>query len=130
MDEVGAFEAKTHLPKLLDRVERGESVTITRHGRPVAQLVRCVRCGGDRALAAFRRIAALRELNPICDFELHEVTSLDVARSYGLLVYDAAYVEVARRLALPLATLDKSLRQADGAPWPRRPGRLSDRQAA
>lgn len=61
MDEVGAFEAKTHLPKLLDRVERGESVTITRHGRPVAQLVPCVRGGGDRALAAVRRIAALRK---------------------------------------------------------------------
>jgi len=63
MDEVGAFEAKTHLPKLLDRVERGESVTITRHGRPVAQLVPCVRGGGDRAVAAVRRIAALREQN-------------------------------------------------------------------
>jgi len=42
------------------------------------------------------------------------VTILDVARSYGLSVYDAAYVEVARRCALPLATLDKSLRQAAG----------------
>lgn len=39
METVGAFEAKTHLGELLDRVERGESVTITRHGRPVAQLV-------------------------------------------------------------------------------------------
>jgi prevent-host-death family protein len=39
MDTVGAFEAKTHLAELLDRVERGESVTITRHGKPVAQLV-------------------------------------------------------------------------------------------
>jgi len=61
MDEVGAFEAKTHLPRLLDRVERGESLTITRHGRPVAHLVPCVRGGGDRALAAVRRIAALRK---------------------------------------------------------------------
>lgn len=60
MDEVGAFEAKTHLPKLLDRVERGESVTITRHGRPVARLVPCVVGGGDRAIAAVRRITALR----------------------------------------------------------------------
>ena len=33
MDEVGAFEAKIHLSALLDRVERGEEVTITRHGR-------------------------------------------------------------------------------------------------
>lgn len=36
---VGAFEAKTHLSALLDRVERGEEVTITRRGLPVAKLV-------------------------------------------------------------------------------------------
>ena len=39
MDEIGAYEAKTQLPKLLDRVARGESLTITRHGKPVARLV-------------------------------------------------------------------------------------------
>jgi prevent-host-death family protein len=38
MDTVGAFEAKTHLSDLLDRVERGERFTITRHGKPVAKL--------------------------------------------------------------------------------------------
>jgi prevent-host-death family protein len=37
--EVGAYEAKTHLPALLDRVERGERITILRRGRPVAVLV-------------------------------------------------------------------------------------------
>lgn len=36
---VGAFEAKTHLSELLVRVEGGEEVTITKHGRPVARLV-------------------------------------------------------------------------------------------
>jgi prevent-host-death family protein len=36
---VGAFAAKTHLAELLGRVEAGESITITRHGRPVARLV-------------------------------------------------------------------------------------------
>lgn len=36
---VGAYEAKTHLPRLLDEVEQGRSVTITRHGRPVARLI-------------------------------------------------------------------------------------------
>jgi prevent-host-death family protein len=35
---VGAFEAKTHLSKLLDRVSRGERITITKHGVPVAVL--------------------------------------------------------------------------------------------
>ena len=32
-------EARASIAKLLDEVERGESVTITRHGRPAAQLV-------------------------------------------------------------------------------------------
>jgi prevent-host-death family protein len=36
---VGAYEAKTHLPQLLDRVEGGETITITRHGKPIARLV-------------------------------------------------------------------------------------------
>jgi prevent-host-death family protein len=39
MGTVGAYEAKTHLPALLAKVERGETVTITRHGRPIAKLV-------------------------------------------------------------------------------------------
>ena len=38
MSEIGAQEAKTHLTKLLERVEKGESFTITRQGRPVAEL--------------------------------------------------------------------------------------------
>ena len=36
---VGSYDAKTHLPELLGRVERGEEITITRHGTPVAKLV-------------------------------------------------------------------------------------------
>jgi len=39
MHQVGAFEAKTHLPELLRRVESGESITITKHGKPIAMLV-------------------------------------------------------------------------------------------
>ena len=38
MEEVGAYEAKTHLPKLLERVAKGERITITKHGVPVAVL--------------------------------------------------------------------------------------------
>ena len=37
--EIGAYEAKTHLPALLERVARGEQITITKHGRPIARLV-------------------------------------------------------------------------------------------
>jgi prevent-host-death family protein len=39
MREIGAYEAKTHLPRLLGRVEKGERFVITRHGRAVAELV-------------------------------------------------------------------------------------------
>lgn len=39
MTTVGTFEAKTHLSELLDRVENGDEITITRNGKPVARLV-------------------------------------------------------------------------------------------
>ena len=39
MEHVGSFEAKTHLPQLLERVAKGEEFTITKHGKPVARLV-------------------------------------------------------------------------------------------
>jgi prevent-host-death family protein len=42
MHTVGSYEAKTHLPQLLERVEHGETITITRHGKPVARLVPAV----------------------------------------------------------------------------------------
>ena len=39
MREIQASEAKVHLPQLLDEVERGETLIITRHGRRIARLV-------------------------------------------------------------------------------------------
>jgi prevent-host-death family protein len=39
MDSVGAFDAKTHLNELLERVSQGETIQITRRGVPVAKLV-------------------------------------------------------------------------------------------
>ena len=40
MKHVGMFEAKTNLSALVEEVEKGGQVTITRHGKPVARLVR------------------------------------------------------------------------------------------
>lgn len=37
--DIGAYEAKTHFSQLLERVEKGERITITKHGKPVALLV-------------------------------------------------------------------------------------------
>ena len=39
MTAIGVYDAKTQLQKLLDRVSRGERFLITKHGRPVAELV-------------------------------------------------------------------------------------------
>ncbi len=50
MNQVGAFEAKNTLGTLLDRVERGEEVIITRRGKPIAKLVPA-EDGFDRARA-------------------------------------------------------------------------------
>lgn len=39
MKQVQASQAKTHLLELLDEVEKGETIVITRHGKPIARLV-------------------------------------------------------------------------------------------
>ena len=55
--EIGAFDAKNTLGSLLDRVERGEEIIITRHGKPVARLVpNAGRIDQDQARASFQRI--------------------------------------------------------------------------
>ena len=59
MREIQASEAKVHLPQLLDDVERGETLIITRHGRPVARIVPEVDRRQeeiDKALAAIREL--------------------------------------------------------------------------
>lgn len=62
MREIGAFEAKNTLAALLDAVEQGEDIVITRRGKPVAKLV-SPEAGFDRAkaLAAVQRIKAVRQ---------------------------------------------------------------------
>lgn len=57
--QVGAFEAKNTLGSLLDRVEQGEEIVITRHGKPVARLAPCASPIDQAASqAAFDRIRA------------------------------------------------------------------------
>jgi prevent-host-death family protein len=60
MSQIGAFEAKTHLSELLDRVEAGEELVIARHGRPIARLVPMADAQQQRATEAVRRLRALR----------------------------------------------------------------------
>ena len=65
MRTVGAYEAKTYLPSLLDEVEAGEIITITRHGVPVAKLIPAREVSRQRvreAVAALKQFSRGREL--------------------------------------------------------------------
>jgi len=83
MREVGTLEARNSFSSLLELVERGEVITITRHGKPVARLVPAVRTEEQKAKAreAARAILEMRkEVKPDPD---------------GLTIRD--YVEMGRR---------------------------------
>jgi prevent-host-death family protein len=62
MREVGAYEAKTRLSQLLDDVATGETIIITRHGVPVAQLAPASAATPRRSMEVAQAIAAIREL--------------------------------------------------------------------
>jgi prevent-host-death family protein len=62
MTSLSASEARAALPELLTRVEDGEEVTITRHGRPVAVLVRPDALRSRRARAALDDAARIHDL--------------------------------------------------------------------
>lgn len=75
--EVGAFEAKNTLGSLLDRVERGEEIVITRHGRPVARLVpNEPRIDREQVRAALDRIRERARRFPAGKFDWEEVKAL------------------------------------------------------
>jgi prevent-host-death family protein len=61
MITVGAFEAKTHLSSLLDRVAEGEEMVITKQGKPVARLVSAARVDRERVNDAFEKLKLLRK---------------------------------------------------------------------
>ena len=60
MPEIGAFEAKTHLPQLLQRVQAGERFVITRHNRPVAELIPFQPRDADKVRAAIAGLKAFQ----------------------------------------------------------------------
>jgi prevent-host-death family protein len=62
MTTMSVSDARAHLPELLDRVERGEEVTITRHDRAVAVVVRPDALRARRAEAVMARAATLHGL--------------------------------------------------------------------
>jgi prevent-host-death family protein len=61
MQTIQASEAKTHFLRILDDVERGESVIVTRHGRRVARLIPEVEVDRERVQWAIDEMRALRQ---------------------------------------------------------------------
>jgi len=61
MSEVGAFEAKTHLPRLLEQVQKGKRFVITKHGHPVAELIPFRKRDPDKIRAAIDNLKAFQK---------------------------------------------------------------------
>ncbi len=61
METVGSYEAKTHLPNLLQRAARGEKITITKHGVPIAMLVPANGTNKQNAKEVIEEIKRLRK---------------------------------------------------------------------
>ena len=65
MSEVGAFEAKTHLPRLLERVQKGERFVITKHGHPVAELIPFRKRDPDKIRSAIDNLKAFQKTHSL-----------------------------------------------------------------
>lgn len=73
MSEVGAFDAKTHLPKLLERVQKGERFVITKHGRPVAELIPVRKRDPEKIRAAIENLKAFQVTHSLGDLSIREM---------------------------------------------------------
>jgi len=80
MRSIGAYEAKTHLPRLLDEVEKGERITITKHGRPVAVLMPPDAAAPVDVEAVMERMRQFRKGNLLRGLSIREL--IDEGRRY------------------------------------------------
>lgn len=71
--EIGSYEAKTKLPEILRRVEKGESFTITNRGRPIADLVPSRAAEKQRAQNAINNIRETGGRYRVSDAELYKM---------------------------------------------------------
>jgi len=73
METIGAYEAKTHLPQLLERVSRGDRITITKHGVPVAVLQPYDPDKRIDVAAVIAELRAFRAQNRLDDLTIHDM---------------------------------------------------------
>ena len=72
---IGAFEAKNRLSELLQLVENGQEVTITRHGKPVARLVPADDVGRDKVKEALEWLKRTRKERKLDGLTIKELIS-------------------------------------------------------
>jgi prevent-host-death family protein len=81
MTSVGSYEAKTHLPELLERVAKGEKIMITKRGQPIAMLVPPVVEEKRDVRAVIKKMKELRRGNVLAkDLSVREL--IDEGRRY------------------------------------------------
>lgn len=74
MEQVGIYKLKTHIAELIDRVLRGETIEITRHGVPVAKLVPVARQRTrEEVRAAIERLKEFRRTHSLGDLTVREM---------------------------------------------------------
>ena len=73
MSEIDVFEARTHLPRLLQRVQGGERFVITRHDRPVAELIPCRGVDKDQVRTAIENLEELRKSHNLGGLSIREL---------------------------------------------------------
>jgi prevent-host-death family protein len=72
MRQVGSYEAKTHLPRLLDEVARGETFSITKHGVPVAVLGPVARRSSMTTTEAIAGLRSFRQAHPLAGSSIRD----------------------------------------------------------
>ena len=73
MKRIGAFEAKNRLSELLDAVENGEEVMITKHGRPVAKLTPVDNFDRAKAREAIEWMKEFRKKHPLRGLKIKDL---------------------------------------------------------
>ena len=73
MPDIGAFEAKTHLPKLLRRVQAGERFVITRHSQPIAELIPFQRQDSDKVQAAIAWLKDFQQTHSLAGLSVRQM---------------------------------------------------------
>ena len=80
MPEVGAFEAKTNLSRLLKRVQEGERFVITKHNRPVAELIPFRPRDAGRIRDAIDSLKAFQETHSLAGLSVRQM--IEEGRKY------------------------------------------------